>query len=174
VDILTLKAKLELANAPPDMVQKTCWNLVNEIIDIRCRKAIVEIWHEPNDGEAEILALQLGIALGKEGVGWDTKIMPFTAVRDPSMEIIRQDSGANGLAYAAKTIPSDRNSPLQVLLNAVELSLGGWSKSPAMFVTEPTLPDNHFVIAVGHHVVNVPLWSPAKPKKQSNSAKPKN
>jgi hypothetical protein len=42
-----------------------------------------------------------------------------------------------------------------------------------MFVTDPALPDNNFVIAIGHHVVNVPLWIPAKPKKQTNKPKTK-
>jgi hypothetical protein len=135
-------------------------------------KAVVEIWYEPNDGESELFALQISIALGKEGLGWDVETMPFTAVRDPAMEIIRQDTGSNGLAYAAKIVSSDLNSPLQVLYNAVGLSLGGWGKGAAMFVTDPTLPENTFVIAVGHHIVNVPLWLPPTPNKQKQSSKP--
>jgi hypothetical protein len=135
-------------------------------------KAVIEIWYEPNDGESELFALQISIALGKEGLGWDAETMPFTAVRDPGMEIIRQDTGSNGLAYAAKIVSSDLNSPLQVLYNAVGLSLGGWGKDVAMFVTDPTLPENTFVIAVGHHIVNVPLWLPPTPKKQKQSSKP--
>jgi hypothetical protein len=89
-------------------------------------KATVEIWYDHADGESEIFANQLSLVLGNTnvGIGWDVSIKPFAEVTDPSLPFIRQDSGANGLAYAANTVSLDRNSPLQVMFNAVELSLG--------------------------------------------------
>jgi hypothetical protein len=135
-------------------------------------KATVEIWYDPSDGESEMFANELSLALGKSdgGLGWDAGTKPFPEVTDQFVRFIRQDSGANGLVYAGKALSGDfRRSPLEALANAVNLSLGGWGKGVAMFANDPLLSDNNFVIGVGHHVINLPLWISPKPKKQSHS-----
>jgi hypothetical protein len=40
-------------------------------------KASIEIWYEPSDEEAQFLAMQLNSSLGKDGLGWDTRVVPF-------------------------------------------------------------------------------------------------
>ena len=137
-------------------------------------KAVAYIRYE-QDKEAEILAKQLNLALGPQGLGWQTTVLAFSIVSvvgGPPRDDIQSLAASSGLAFAAKTVPDNLNSPLRALSNAIELSLGGWGKGAAMFQEIPTLPEYTFVIAVGRHVVNLPLFIPPKLKTDRSNTKP--
>jgi hypothetical protein len=136
-------------------------------------KAVVIIRYE-QDGEAETLATQLNFAFGPQGLGWQTTVLAFpivSVVGGSPRNDFQSLAASSGLAYAAKTIPIDLNSPLQVLIESVNLSLGGWGNGSAMLVEDPTLPENTFVIGVGRHIINAPIFIP--PKLRTQKSKPK-
>ena len=131
-------------------------------------KASVEIWYEPNDEEAKFLAMQLNTSLGKDGLGWDATVGPFPNISPDEFHAqLRSEAGGglNGLVYAAKTETLDLDSPLEVLVRAIGLSLGDLSIGRAMIFPNPQLPNDHFIIAVGHHIPSIPERLPNPPKK---------
>jgi hypothetical protein len=138
-------------------------------------KAVAYIRYE-QDKEAEMLARQLDLVLGPQGLGWQTTVLAFpivSVVGGPPRNDIQSLAASSGLVFVTRTLSDDLNSPLRALSNAIELSLGGWGKGSAMFQEAPTLPENTFVIAVGRHVVTVPLFIPSKPKTHRSNTKPK-
>jgi hypothetical protein len=139
-------------------------------------KGAAAIWYEPNDPEANFLATQIHSCLGPQGAGWqveDTK--PLSEAWD-----------SNNFVYGERMSPLDKER-IGANLNSVGVSITGSKFSPldnegktafgALTLaimrgtgehhwgvaygstTDPSLPDDHFVILVGHHRVNIPLWT---------------
>jgi len=76
---------------------------------------------------------------------------------------LRSNAGLNGLVYAGKILGFD--SPLEVLVNAIALSLGDLSIGRGMIFSNPQLPNDRFIIAVGHRIPSIPERIPNTPKK---------
>jgi hypothetical protein len=135
-------------------------------------KGSAAIWYEPDSEESHVFAVQLSNALGRGGIGWDVEIKPFPTRRRSDLEdtpqvfeTLRRTADLEGMAVAAKDI-SLSNSQLSALRNAIQHGTGGWGISGLeQFFGDSTLPDKHFVIAVGPHQPNVPLVEFDHPKK---------
>jgi hypothetical protein len=134
-------------------------------------KGTAEIWYEPNDEQAREFASDLHRWLGPGGAGWsvlELKPFPKKAGRDGHLipfEIIKRSAASTGLVLVCKKLSLNLDSTQHVLTNAINLSVGGWGIAGFEWSYEnPTLPDDHFVIVVGHHQVNLPLVTFAPPK----------
>jgi hypothetical protein len=136
-------------------------------------KGTAEIWYEPNDPEAKFFAEDLHNDLGPNGAGWrieDTK--PLSEVWD-----------SNDFVYGEHMSPLDKER-IEANVNSVEgVQITGNKMFPpdmqgktafgaltwaiirgleerhfgGMSTVDPTLPDDHFVIVVGHHRANAIL-----------------
>ena len=126
-------------------------------------KGSVEIWYEPTDPEAWHFASDIGRWLGPEGAGWEvSKIQPFPVEPEPTYPLkkfsLRAAAASTGLAIAAKKDEFLFSTAEGALKNAINLAAGGWGMSGLEWsMGDATLPDNHFVIAVGRQHANVPL-----------------
>jgi hypothetical protein len=138
-------------------------------------KGTAEIWYEPNDVEARDFASQLHDLLGANGAGWNVVgIRPlsgeplYTIVEGQTspLDELRVEAADTGMA-----VTSNRLFPYDVegqtawgaLNMAIERGTGGWNVSGLgghWMRAYPSLPDDHFIIVVGHHRINVPLWVP--------------
>ena len=137
-------------------------------------KARVAIWYEPDDFETEVFADQLHMWLGSAGAKWDvvegqlpTKHGDKPAKQDLTVTEVVLQSPPIGLAISSKRLSdSDGNTSLNALVNALRLGvLGGEDASGlSMMFEDPTLPEDHIVLVIGHHLVTVPLVESA-PKK---------
>jgi hypothetical protein len=129
-------------------------------------KGTAEIWYEPGDEESHDFAGELYHALGSDGAGWtvsEPKSFPVKRGRD---DPVRSAAASAGLAMAVKKGSNDFDTAEGALKNAINLGTGGWGVAGLGFTYEiPTLPDNHFVIVVGHHRANVPLVEFTPPRK---------
>jgi hypothetical protein len=123
-------------------------------------KGTAVIWYQvpDDDDEARNFAFQIYQALGPEGAGWTVTDPPHSSwrkvvSRNPHVERI-----ATGVALICKRIGPDLDSLQQNLRSAIDLSTGGWGIAGLEFSFEdPQLPDDYFVIIVGHHQVRAPL-----------------
>jgi hypothetical protein len=131
-------------------------------------EATVEIWYDQFDPEVQTFVSDLNAAIGKGGLSWETKPKPFSA-GTPEVMFIENTAARFGLAYTSKNWQGDPHDPLQVLRDAIELSLGGWGKGHAAIFGDPSLPDKTLVIAVGRYRVNVPAWIPPKTNQQKRA-----
>lgn len=129
-------------------------------------KGTAEIWYEPEDEESRDFADELYHSLGPDGAGWTvSKPQSFPAKRDRNDQV-RISAASTGLAMAVRKVSIDLDSAEGALKNAINLGAGGWGVAGLGFTYEnPTLPDNHFVIVVGHHRANVPLVEFTSPRK---------
>ncbi len=128
-------------------------------------KGTVEIWYVPNDEEASTFASQLAYWLGPKGAGWGVsalKPLPDTGVS----EELRRGAGF-GLAMVFPKLSSDLTTAGGVLDNAINLSVGGWGIAGHLYSFEnPALEENHFILVVGRHQVNLSLAEFGHPQKK--------
>lgn len=135
-------------------------------------KGIAEIWYEPDDEEAREFASQLHRLLGAEGAGWSVREIRSLPVNwsgtDLTADQITRLKELETEASTGLAIGSNKLSPFDVegktalgaLTNAINFATGGWNISGIgghWQKADPTLLDDHFVLVVGHHRVNVPL-----------------
>jgi hypothetical protein len=132
------------------------------------------IWYEPNDPEASFLATQIHTVLGPKGAGWqveDTKPLSEAwnsnnFVYGERMSPLDEERIEANLNSVGVTVTGNKFSELDIegkttfgaLTRAIMLGTGEHHFGIAFSsTTDPTLPDDHFVIVVGHHRANVPL-----------------
>jgi DNA-binding protein H-NS len=133
-------------------------------------KGTAEIWYEPGDEEAHHFAEELYQSLGTAGAGWEVKapiaFLGLPAMGDRAQRMtLRVAAESSGLSLATKKLSSNTDSMEWALKNAINLGVGGWGIAGLEYSFEdPALAHNHFVIAVGHHRVNVPVIEFTPPK----------
>lgn len=129
-------------------------------------KGTVEIWYEPHDEEANTFASQLEYWLGSKGAGWGVsgvKPLPDTGV---DAELRREAGHGLAIVFPSLSLSLDLTTAGGALNNAIDLSVGGWGIAGHMYSFEnPTLEENHFVLVVGHHQVNLSLAEFGHPSK---------
>ncbi len=142
-------------------------------------KGIVEtIWYESDDIEAYQFATTLRGSLGSEGARWDVgEVRPLEQQLDigkalnererTDLQELRIEALDTGLAIGSNEVLQgslrDKDTALGALTDAIDFGTGGWNTSGVRghwTRPMPSLAPNHFLIAVGHHRVNVPLWIP--------------
>jgi hypothetical protein len=122
------------------------------------QKGSAEIWYRPDDDEAREFAFQIYGGLGPTGAGWSV-----TEPKSSSGKLVNKnrhvvEAAKNGVVIISKHSSDDLDSLQQTLRNAIELATGGWGIAGLEWLFEDsTLPENHFVIIIGHHQVNAPL-----------------
>jgi hypothetical protein len=144
----------------------------------KLKGSVDTIWYEPDDMEAYEFASVVHEALGAGGARWDvgelkplprewnlSKIINESTRSD--LEELRIEASDTGSAVGSNMIllgdPTDKDTALRALTDAIDFGTGGWNISGVRgHLTRPmsSLPVGHFIIVVGHHRINVPLWIP--------------
>lgn len=137
-------------------------------------KGFAEIWYEPNDPEAEFFATQIHNFLGPQGAGWQVEdVKPLPEAWDSNnfvygehmspLDRERIEANVNSVAGVQitgnKFFPPDREgkTAFGALTWAIIRGTGEFNFA-SVSTDDPSLPDDHFVILVGHHRVNIPVW----------------
>jgi hypothetical protein len=133
-----------------------------------------EIWYEPNDPEAKIFAQDLDRDLGHDGAGWQVEDpKPLSEVWDsngyqygehmPMLDEERIEANVNSIEgvqiTANKLFWEDAEGETAGGALSLAITRGtGAFMSGGVSITDPRLPDDHFVIVVGHHHIVLPVW----------------
>jgi hypothetical protein len=145
-------------------------------------KGTAEIWYEPNDPEAMLFASDLHNYLGTEGAGWQVEdIKPLSGAWDSNnlkyserMSTFDKERFEANFTADGVQVTENRDSWYDIegktsggaLRWAIKRGLGEF-RSGGNVLVDPSLPDDHFVIVIGHHWVLLPLgefpWQNATP-----------
>ncbi len=147
-------------------------------------KGTAEIWYEPDDIDASMFAAQIYECLGSQGAGWlVTNIRPLPEKWESSLmgqasrlNDARISASETGIAVSGRVNNSPPASPLtdpwSVLERAVNAN-GTVSVFSSEKIVDPSLPEGHFVIVVGHQQgSNVALPTPSWELESPHSSAP--